>query len=124
MAGIGLPGQPPQFRQDLGGYAAVRRAPPAGRLQHGFDLIERRQREVNQLGGNLEPSVANFVESVFEVVTEPGQFVKAKHRPGTLDGMQRAESAPHKFGVVRILVKCQERRLQLDQNLTRFFQEG
>jgi len=50
-----------------------------------------------------------------------GQLVKAEHRPRALDSVQSAKDAAHQLWIVAALVQLEQRRLQIDENLTRFF---
>ena len=93
-------------------------------FEHGPNLIERRQREIDQLRPHLKASVANLVEGVLQVVRKRGQVFEAKHRAGALDGMEGAEHPAHKLLVAAVLVQFQQGGLQVHENLSRFFPEA
>jgi hypothetical protein len=117
-------GQFSQLGQDLGGNTAVGRALAGGLVQHRFDVIERGQGEIDEIGSGAQTAVAHGVEGGLDVVGEGGHVVEAEHRSRALDGMQRTERAAHQFGVRRGLAEGQQGRLQLHQALARFLLES
>jgi hypothetical protein len=57
-------------------------------------------------------------------MAEPGEFIKAEHGPGPLDGVQSAEGSADQFLVAGILAQGQQGRFQFYKNLARLFEEG
>lgn len=51
--------------------------------KHGFDLVNRREGQADQVLAGAEPAVAHLVKGVFEVVRKRGEGVKPEHRPGS-----------------------------------------
>ncbi len=78
-------------------------------LQHGADLIERCQGQVNQLRTDFEPPVADQVEGGFEIMRERRHALETKHGARALDGVQAAKNSAHQFGVAPTLVQFEQR---------------
>ncbi len=99
-------------------------APCSALFEHGGNLIECGQRQVDQLGAGFQAPAAHQVESGLEIVREGGQPLEAEHGPGALDGVQAAEDAAHQFRIAGIFVQLKKRRFQLGQDLPRLLAEA
>ena len=93
-------------------------------FQHRPDLIERRERQIDQLRADLQPPVAHLVEGRLQIVREGGHILEAEHRPRAFERVQRAEDPPHQLLVGAVVVQLQQRRFQIDKNLAALFPEG
>ena len=71
-----------------------------GRLDQGANVILGGQRHRDQFLGRLDLALADQLESGFEFMGKGCDLVEAKHRAGTLDGMERAESRIHQLAIV------------------------
>ena len=101
--------QMPHLGQNLRtGRRICLRRPGLALLEHGANLIQRGEGEIDQLRADLEPPVAYLVKGVLKVVGEGGQVLEAEHCPGTLDGVQGAKGASHELLVTGVLVQFQE----------------
>ena len=111
--------------QDFGAGLRIGRLRLGNALfEHGANLIERRERQIDQLRTDGEPPIAHLVEGRLQVVGEGGQVLEAEHGSGTLDGMQRAKDAGHKLRIAGVRVQLQQRRLQIDEQLAALLAEG
>jgi hypothetical protein len=122
---IRLSGQAPHLDKNLGaGIRIGRRCPACAFFEHGADLIQRRQGQVNQLRADREPPIAHLVEGRLQIVREGGKILEAEHGSRTLDGVQSAEDAAHKLQIAAVAVQLQQRRLQIDQDLAALLAKG
>ena len=120
-----LPGQMPHLGQNLNagvrvGHGSFCRA----FFEHRPNLIERGERQIDQLRADLEPSVAHLVEGRLQIVRKSGHILEAEHGPRTLDGVQGAKDPFHQLHVAVVVVQLQQRRLQIHKNLARLFPEA
>ncbi len=105
-----------QTRQDL---LTGRLVDLVGGLDKQAHAVLRGQRQLDQVRGCLDLSLADPIKSRLDMMGESGEPVETEHRPRTFEGMQRAKRTIDQIAVRGPMFEVEQDALELFQQLLR-----